>query len=72
MYIFDLNNHKNSNSAMPDVFAQIPKSKSEILFRCVNYDSTRNLMIIGKDNGKLCFTKLSKIFSNINENSFAQ
>ena len=72
MYIFDLNNHKNSNSAMPDVFAQIPKSKSEILFRCVNYDSTRNLMIIGKDNGKLCFTKLSKIVSNINENSFAQ
>ena len=72
MYIFDLNNHKNSNSAMPDVFAQIPKSKSEILFRCVNYDSTRNLMIIGKDNGKLCFTKLSKIISNINENSFAQ
>ena len=72
MYIFDLKNHKNSNSAMPDVFAQIPKSKSEILFRCVNYDSTRNLMIIGKDNGKLCFTKVSKIFSNINENSFAQ
>ena len=72
MYIFDLNNHKNSNSAMPDIFVQVPKYKTEILFRCVNYDSTRNLIIIGKDNGTLCFTKLNKIISNINENSFAQ
>ena len=68
MNIFDLNNHKNSNTAMPDVFAQIgPKYKNEILFRCVTYDTVRNYVIVGKDNGKLCFTKLAKLISNTNE-----
>ena len=70
MNIFDLNNNKNSNSAFPDICASIgSKYKNEILFRCVNYDMERNLVIIGKDNGKLCFTKLAKIISNINEAS---
>ena len=68
IYIFDLNNQKYSNSAMPDMFAQIgTKYKNEILFRCVTYDTERNLIIVGKDNGKLCFTKLAKIISNTNE-----
>ena len=70
MNIFDLNNHKNSNTAFPDISPQIgAKYKNEILFRCVNYDAERNLVIIGKDNGKLCFTKLAKLISNINETS---
>ena len=70
MNIFDLNNHKNSNTAFPDISPQIgAKYKNEILFRCVNYDVERNLVIIGKDNGKLCFTKLAKLISNINESS---
>ena len=70
MNIFDLNNHKNSNMAFPDISPQIgAKYKNEILFRCVNYDAERNLVIIGKDNGKLCFTKLAKLISNINETS---
>ena len=70
MNIFDLNNHKNSNTALPDICAPIgSKYKNEILFRCVNYDMERNLVIIGKDNGKLCFTKLAKLISNINESS---
>ena len=68
IYIFDLNNQKYSNSALPDMFAQIgTKYKNEILFRCVTYDTERNLIIVGKDNGKLCFTKLAKIISNTNE-----
>ena len=68
MNIFDLNNHKNSNVAMPDICGQNgSKYKNDILFRCVVYDSTRNLCIIGKDNGKICFTKLKKIVNNVNE-----
>ena len=70
MYIFDLNNHKNTNTAMPDACAQVgAKYKNEILFRCVCYDSIRHLVIVGKDNGKLCFTKLNKIMGNTNENN---
>ena len=66
--IFDLNNHKNSNIAMPDMCTPIgSKHKNEILFRCVTYDSVRNFVIIGKDNGKLCFSKLAKIIGNTND-----
>ena len=72
LYIFDLNNHKYSNSSMPEIFEPLPKNNTENLYRCVNYDYTRKLVIIGKDNGKLCFTKLSIINSNMNGNSSAQ
>jgi polycomb protein EED len=67
LYIFNLNNHKYSNAAMPDITAQIgSKSKSDILFRCVIYDNVRNLVITGKDDGKLCFARLVKMTNNAN------
>ena len=70
MNIFILNNHKNSNTAMPDITAQIgSKYKNDILFRCVVYDNMRNLVITGKDNGKLCFSKIEKILKNANESN---
>ena len=70
MYIFNLKNHKYTNSAMPDITAQIgSKYKNDILFRCVVYDNLRNIVITGKDNGKLCFTKLVKMTNNANETS---
>ena len=71
MNIFILNNHKFSNTAMPDITAQIgSKYSNDILFRCVVYDNVRNLVITGKDNGKLCFTKIIKLASTKNEISF--
>ena len=71
MNIFILNNHKYSNTAMPDITAQIgSKYSNDILFRCVVYDNVRNLVITGKDNGKLCFTKIIKLASTKNEISF--
>ena len=70
MYIFNLKNHKFSNAAMPDITAQIgSKYKNDILFRCVVYDNLRNIIITGKDNGKLCFTKLIKMTNNGNDMS---
>ena len=70
LYIFNLKNHKYSNAAMPDITAQIgSKYKNDILFRCVVYDNIRNLVITGKDNGQLCFTKLVKMTNNANETS---
>ena len=70
MNIFNLNNNKYSNTAMPDITAQIgPKYKNDILFRCVVYDNVRNLVITGKDNGKLCFTKIVKMKNKANETS---
>ena len=71
MYIFNFKNHKYSNAAMPDITAQIgSKYKNDVLFRCVVYDNLRNLVITGKDNGKLCFTKLVKMTNNGNETSY--
>ena len=70
LYIFNLKNHKYSNAAMPDITAQIgSKYKNDILFRCVIYDNIRNLIITGKDNGQLCFTKMVKMTNNANETS---
>ena len=70
MYIFNLKNHKFSNAAYPDINPQIgSKYKNDILFRCVVYDNMRNIVITGKDNGKLCFTNLIKIKNNANETS---
>ena len=70
MYIFNLKNHKFSNAAMPDITAQIgSKYKNDILFRCVVYDNLRNIIITGKDNGNLCFTKLIKMTNNGNDMS---
>ena len=70
MYIFNLKNHKFSNAAMPDITAQIgSKYKNDILFRCFVYDNLRNIIITGKDNGNLCFTKLIKMTNNGNDMS---
>ena len=67
MNIFNLNNHKYSNVSMPDITAQMDsKIKNDVLFRCVIYDNVRNLIITGKDNGKLCFTKMTKVVNNEN------
>jgi len=69
MYTFNLSNHKYSNVALPDVFHFGTKNKNEILVRCVVYDNTRNLVVTGEDNGKLCFTKLIKMKDKENETS---
>ena len=55
---------------LEDITAQIgSKYKNDILFRCVVYDNLRNIIITGKDNGKLCFTKLVKMTNNGNDMS---
>ena len=64
MNIFNLNNQKYSNVALPDICSQVGSKKNDALFRCVVYENDSNLVIIGTDDGKLYFSKLIKEISN--------
>ena len=59
--IFNLNKNKYCDLVTPDLSSQVGfLDIEETLYRCIIYDNKRNLIIVGKDNGKLCFTKLYK------------
>ena len=58
--IYNIDNNNHYDIILPDISLEIEPIESYIIIRSVIYDNKRNILIIGKDNGKLCFAKLNK------------